>query len=178
MSVNQGPLGAQVFEGAFASRATYQNGQNRFPSAPAGAGAFVAQPGGTIQGRFGWGDPATGLVANTRVTSADQIGIVLPLQISNGSLVQGYGWSWQFWDPLVCAWRIRQGINLTLMAEGEFWLRFAGGAYTGESVYASLVDGSAISGQTDDAELTRFKVCSNAGPGCLAMVSPYAFFGD
>lgn len=178
MSVRSGALSTQVFEGAFASPALFQNGERRMPSAPAGAGAYVAPAGGTIQGRFGWGNVPAGTVNNTRLDASDQLGVVLPIRVQSGAMVIGWGWTWEFYDPTVKAFRIRQGIVVTLMAEGNFWVRFAGGAYTGEPVYASLVDGSAISGQTDNAELTPWTVCSNAGPGQLAMISTYAKFGD
>lgn len=164
-----GPFNAQVYEGAFCSQPVQGNLERNFPSVLANApGGLVAAPAGTIQGRFGWAS-ATGIVNNTRVDATDVLGVVIPLQ--------RLGPTWQFYDPVVNAWRIRGGINLTLMAQGDFWLRFAGGAYTGTPVYASLVDGSAISGETDGAELTRWLVCSNAAPGCLAKVSSYATFG-
>lgn len=171
-------LNVQAYEGAFASEPLYMNGQRRMPSAPAGSGAYRAALGGTIQGRFGWGNVPAGTVNNTRLSASDQIGVVLPLRAQSGAMVIGWGWTWQFYDPTVRAFRIRQGLNVTLMAEGNFWLRFAGGAYAGEPVYASLVDGSAISGETSDAELTPWIVCSNANPGQLATVSTYAKFGD
>jgi hypothetical protein len=59
---------------------------------------------------------------------------------------------------------------------GNFWLRFAGGALPGNSVYASLVDGSAVSGSAADCELTPWFVCSIAPPGQLAIVSTTAKF--
>jgi hypothetical protein len=166
-----------VYEGAFASIPRFINGQARMPSASPTAGGFVAQAGGTIAGRFGWGNNASHQVANTRSSDHDQIGVVLPLASGYGAGVIGFGRSWQFYDPLVRAFRIRQGINITLMTRGDFWLRFAGGAYTGMPVYASLVDGAALSGETDNAELTPWVVCSNAPPGCLAIVSTNARFG-
>lgn len=175
--MNQGALSTQVFEGAFASIPRYINGQPLMPSALATAGGYVAQAGGTIAGRFGWGDNSAHSVSNTRANASDQLGVVLPLISGYGAGVIGFGRSWQFYDPLVRAFRIRQGLPVTLMAQGNFWLRFAGGAYTGMPVYASLIDGSAISGETADAELTPWKVCSNAPPGALAMVSTSAYFG-
>lgn len=178
MSARNGAFGTQVYEGAFASTALFQNGQTRFPSALAGPGGFVAPAGGTIQGRFGWGNVPAGTVSNTRVAAGDQLGLVLPLRARSGAGVVGWGWSWEFFDPAVNAFRIRAGLMVTLMAAGDFWLRFVGGAYAGEPVYASLIDGAAISGQTSNAELTPWVVCSNAGPGNLAQVSTYAKFGD
>lgn len=174
---NQRALNTQVFEGAFASLPRYINGQPRMPSAPAGPGGYVGQAGGTIAARFGWGNNAAHTVANTRTSAQDQLGVVVPLFSGYGAGVVGFGHSWQFYDPAVRAFRIRQGLPVTLMAKGDFWLRFAGGAYTGMPVYASLVDGSAIAGETTGAELTPWFVCSNA-PGCgLAMVSTNAHFG-
>lgn len=147
------------------------------PSAVSTAGGYVAQEGGTIAARFGWGNNAARTVANTRTGAQDQLGVVVPLASGYGAGVIGFGRSWQFYDPLVRAFRIRQGLPVTLMAQGDFWLRFVGGAYTGSRVYASLVDGSAISGETDNAEQTPWLVCSNAPGGGLAMVSTSAYFG-
>ena len=58
---------------------------------------------------------------------------------------------------------------------------FAGNPATGQAlygnpVYASLTDGSALSGESDDSELTPWLVCSNAYPGQLAIVSTSAIF--
>ena len=177
MQQNQGPFGTGVFEGAFASLPRYFNGQPRFPSGVALPGGFVAPVGGVLQGRFGWASNATHQVQNTRVSASDQLGLVLPMQVGYGAGVVGFGHSWVTYDPVACALRIRQGIVVTLMTAGDFWLKFAGGAWTGMPVYASLVDGSAVAGQTDNAELTPWKVVSNCQPGALAKVSNSAFFG-
>lgn len=147
------------------------------PSAVATAGGYVAQEGGTIAARFGWGNNDAHTVANTRTSAQDQLGVVIPLVSGYGAGVIGFGRSWQFYDPAARAFRIRQGLPVTLMPRGDFWLRFVGGAYTGMPVYASLVDGSAIAGETADAELTPWFVCSNAPGGGLAMVSSSAYFG-
>jgi hypothetical protein len=177
---NQGASGGYPFEGAFVtSPIDRSNGPTWFnpvPSVLAGAGALRAPPGGTIQGRFGWANPATGLVSNTRLTAQDQIGIVKPYRSSSGADVVGFGWTWQFFDPLVRAFRVRQGLNVNLIAAGPFWLRFAGGAYAGEPVYASLSDGSAVSGSAADCEQTPWIVSSNSEPGNLAIVSTTAKF--
>lgn len=163
------PLVPQAYEGAFASLPLQNNLERVFPSVLCGQGGFVSSTPGTIQGRFGWGNVDTREVANTRLDATDTLGVVIPLE--------RYGASWQFYDRLVRGYRIRPGLNMTLMAQGNFWLRFAGGASAGNPVYASLVDGTAISGETDGAELTPWFVCSNANPGALAMVSTYAKFG-
>jgi hypothetical protein len=184
-----GSLGA--FEGAFASPPLFQNLETRYPqvSALAGPGAWVSNTPGTIQGRFGWGNPASGIVNNTRIDATDQIGIVLPLRCingSNGGVVGGpmalagpqASWTWQWVDRSVFppVLRVRTGLVVTLMGAGNFWLRFAGGALAGQTVYASLLDGSAISGVSSDSEETPWMICSNASPGGLAIVSTTARF--
>lgn len=178
------------YEGAFASRVLGQTLEllAPFASALAGPGALRAGPGGLLQGRFGFADPVTGLVSNTAPTDAAYIsGVVIPLQSTNnanGGVIGGparFGgpysrWTWQTFDRAAKAWRMREGIVATLMSTGNFYLKFAGGANYGDTVYASLIDGSAISGTTENATETAFKVCQPGGPGCLVMVSSTARF--
>lgn len=118
------------------------------------------------------------------------MGLVIPfrsLNSANGGVVGGprslagprASWSWEFFDSTIApagGLRVRPGLIVTLHARGNFWLRFAGGALYGNSVYASLVDGQAISGPAANTELTPFKVCSIASPGGLAIVSSSAIF--
>jgi hypothetical protein len=176
------------YEGAFASRVLGYNLETRGPyrSALAGVGAFRAGPGGLLQGRFGWGT-AAGYVLNTPTLPGDVLGVVIPLRsvnAANGGVVGGpaaFGgpiasWSWQTWDAYYRAWRLREGIVATLMDAGAFFLKFAGGANYGNTVYASLTDGSAISGEIDGSVVTPFKVCSECNPGGLALVSSTAQF--
>lgn len=180
-----------AYEGAFASAPLAQNLELRAPfrSVTAGPGAARSNTPGTIQGRFGWLNSASGLVNNTRIASDDVAGVVIPfrsLNGANGGVVGGprglagpqASWTWEFWDHSVSppVLRVRPGLVVTLHERGNFWLRFPGGAIFGNSVYASLVDGSAISGSAADSELTPFKVCSTVAPGGLAMVSSTAFF--
>lgn len=184
---NQGAFGP--YEGAFASRVVGQNLEilGPFSSVLAGSGKFRAGPGGVLQGRFAWGDPTSGLVLNSPTTPTDSLGVVIPLQNvnrANGSVIGGpiaFGgpqasWTWQTWDRFARAWRLREGIVCSMMNAGNFWLKFEGGAAYGATVYASQMDGSAISGALDGAVETPFKVCSVAGPGRLAMVSSTAKF--
>lgn len=159
-----------------------------FASALAGPGGFRAGPGGLLQGRFGWG-ALDGTVTNTPVGDPTQLvlGVVIPLASVNGANGGVIGgplalggpqamWTWQVWDRVAKAWRMREGIVATLMPTGNFWLRFQGGANYGDTVYASATDGSAISGALDGAVATNFKVCSNCSPGSLARVSSTAKF--
>jgi hypothetical protein len=166
-----------MIEGGFVtSPRDRNNAPTSFNPVPSVLGSWSAAPGGTIAARFGWANPATGLVSNTRITAADQIGIVLPNSARGG--VIGAGRSWQFFDPTVQAFRIRPGLGVTLIASGPMWLRFAGGAYAGQPIYASLDDGHAISGPGANSELTPWVVASNAAPGALAIASTNAFFGS
>lgn len=181
-----------AYEGQFASSPLAQNLELRAPfrSVLAQPGGPVSNVPGTIQGRFGWYDSSTNQVNNTRVTDGDALGVVIPLRSlngSNGGVVGGprgiaggqASWTWEFWDPTVTpcgGLRVRPGLIVTLHTRGNFWLRFAGGAIAGNTVYASLVDGSAISGAASNAEATRFLVCYTMPPGALAMVSTTAIF--
>lgn len=177
------------FEGAFASAVLGQNLQTLgpFASAPAGAGGWRAGPGGLLQGRFGFGNAGTGLALNAQTDPSDVLGVVIPLQSVNGANGGVIGgplalggpqamFSWQTYDRLAKAWRMRQGIVATLMPSGNFWLRFAGGASYGAIVYASLSDGSAISGPVGGAVATPWRVCTNTSPGALGIVSTTAKF--
>lgn len=178
------------FEGAFASGPLAQNLELRAPfaSALAGPGGFRAGPGGLLQGRFAWGTGA-GLAFNQLIGDPTQsvLGVVIPLRSVNGANGGVIGgplalggpqamWTWQTWDRAARAWRMREGIVATLMPVGNFWLRFAGGANYGDTVYASPLDGSATSGALDGLIVTPWKVCSNASPGSLAQVSSTAKF--
>jgi hypothetical protein len=186
------PLATFAYEGAFASQPLAQNLELRAPfaSVTAAPGAPRSNSPGTLQGRFGWLNSATGLVNNTRVAADDRIGVVIPLRslnAANGGVVGGpralagaqASSTWEFWDPTAApagALRIRPGLVVTLHGAGNFWLRFPGGALYGNPVYASLADGSALSGEADGSELTPWLVCSNAYPGQLAIVSTSAIF--
>ena len=190
MSANSTQFG--IYEGCFASQPLHQNLELRAPfaSALAGPGAPVSNSPGTIQGRFGWFNPPSGLVNNTRASVSDKLGIVIPFRSmngANGGVVGGprglagpqASWTWEFYDPTVTpagGLRVRPGLVVALHGRGNFWLRFAGGAIPGNSVYASLVDGSAVSGPAAGTELTPWFVCTLASPGGLAIVSTSAFF--
>ncbi len=180
-----------AYEGAFASAPLAYNLETRAPfrSTTAGPGAARSNVPGTIQGRFGWLNSESGLVNNTRIAADDALGVVIPLRSlngANGGVVGGprglagpqASWTWEFIDASVSppVRRVRPGLVVTLHARGNFWLRFPGGAIYGNPVYASLIDGSAVSGAAADAELTPWLICSTAPPGCLAIVSTSAIF--
>lgn len=179
-----------AYEGAFASRVLGQNLETLAPfaSSLAGSGSWVAAPGGLLQGRFGFGEYSTGLVTNSAPADAYELGVVVPIASTNnanGDVVGGSArlggswarWTWQTWDKTAKAWRLRQGLMTTLMPNGNFFLRFAGGANYGDTVYASTVDGTAVSGAgVANTVATAFKVCGACGAGSLVVVSSSAKF--
>jgi hypothetical protein len=172
MSINSALIGGP-FEGAFfCARQPYSPVDSPpYPTGIAPGIAYVAAPGGLIQGRFGWADPTTGQCSNVYAPN-EQLGIV--------QCDPRGGYSRVCYDATVLpagGWRIRAGLPVTLYLGGPFYLRFASGAVVGQQVYASPVDGQAISGQTSGAIATRWTVCSPTQPGGLAIVSSTAFFG-
>lgn len=159
------------YEGAFAQpNPQYQLSNPPYAMANLGAVQPVAAPGGVIQGRFGWADPATGYVGNSLVVNGP-LGIVVPLVGWRAT------WGRVFFDPTVCAVRQRQFLPATLGVGGPYWVRFEGGAFGGQPVYADHVDGHAISGQTVGASLTPWTVVTNCCPGGLAVINTHVKFG-
>ncbi len=142
-----------ITEGSFASR-------NPRTVLLAGAYQFkAAEPDGVIVGRFGFADYDTAFTANARTSIAQRLAFILPL--ANGYAVR-------IRRGVIYA---RPGVALTLMQSGDFWARFPYGASAGQQVYASQVDGTAISGQIDDSEPTQWFVVTDTGPGGLAIIS-------
>lgn len=132
------------------------------PSGSARAGA-----GGIAIGRFVWIRP-DGVALNQRTSPDDVLGYVLP------EFGPGVDWRRVFYDEVSRTWRIRQGMNVSLLASGNVWARFAGGAYVGDQVYANVLDGSAISGQSVTGELTPWFVATAATPGQIAAISTWS----
>lgn len=128
----------------------------------AGSLAFRAGDDGLAVARFGWADYETGLVANTRALPRQQLGFVFPSINGNSAVRVARGVRY-----------VRPGVGVTLMVAGDYWARFPGGAYVGVQVYASLVDGTAISGEADAAEATPWYVATDTQPGGLAIISTY-----
>jgi hypothetical protein len=156
-------LGGLAVEGAFASAA-----YTSFSTLTAGpAGAIVAGLHGVAIGRFAWAQP-DGIALNTRTTAEDLLGFVLP------ELGPGVDWRRVFFDDASKTWRIRQGMNISLLKNGTVWGRFRYGARPGSPVYANLLDGSLISGYSDAGELTPWVVSSAAGPGGLAIITTWS----
>lgn len=121
---------------------------------------FRAGEDGLAVARFAWADHSTGLAANERTSAAQQLGFVLPIFDGINAVRTSRGVRY-----------IRPGLGVTLMTGGDFWARFESGASAGQPVYASLVDGSPISGQADGAELTPWFVVNDTEAGGLAIIS-------
>lgn len=124
---------------------------------------------GVAMGRFAWMAP-TGICLNVRLSVADLLGLVLP------QYGPGIDWRRVFYDDVTQTFRIREGLPVTLLAKGNVWARFKYGATIGDPVYASLIDGSAISGYSADDELTPWSVVSTARPGELAIISTWSMY--
>jgi hypothetical protein len=129
---------------------------------------LTAGPNGVAFCRFAWVDPATGQCSNVYQAGA-ALGIVLPQY----ARVARNGWNvaFQNWpDPTLI---LRSGMMVDLMTQGNIWLRFAGGATIGASVYANQIDGTAsiIGGAFFSS--TPWRVLSYASPGCRALVSSW-----
>lgn len=140
-----------IYEGAFASRNPYASL----------IGNLTAGPGGLAMGRFGWASPDTGEVSNL-FTPGRTLGIVVP--------------RFGLWSVVYCqsgTWFLRAGKPVTLAASGDFFLRFPGGAYLGNSVYADPVTGIAYAADGGGFVLTKWRVVTNAAPGGLGRVTPY-----
>jgi hypothetical protein len=143
----------QATEGVFASR-------NPRVVLLAGSVAFRAGNDGLAVARFGFADVDTGLVDNARTSPAQLLGFVFPAVNGNSAVRVSRGQRY-----------VRPGVGVTLMQGGDFWVRFIGGALPGARVFASQVDGTAISGDAADAEPTSWYVVTYAEPGGLAIIS-------
>lgn len=131
------------------------------------AGSFVAGAGGVGVGRFAWGR-ADGRVFNARNSPEDLLGLVVP------RIGPGVDWRVVYYDDATRTWRIREGLVLSMLASGNVWVRFPLGAIPGQPVYANVLDGSALSGYSDDGELTPWSVISPAAAGGLAIITTWS----
>lgn len=142
-----------MFPGAFASN-------NPRSVTVAGGGFFTAADDGLIMAHFGWADPQTGRAGNL-FNPDGMLGLVQPQAGYRARLsVDGV--------------HIRPGYPVTLFAAGDFYARFAAGAESGSRVYASMLDGAPISGESDAAIATPWYVVQGCPPGGLAIISTWS----
>lgn len=122
---------APAVEGDFASA-------NPRSSSLAGPGGLVAGVGGVTIGKFVWVDPADGVTAYSRGTTAK-----LPagfVHREQQGMIQTY--------LAESGMNIPQGMPLTAMVEGDFWAKLTGvnAANVGDAIYATYADGSVTAG--------------------------------
>lgn len=130
-------------------------------------GSPRAGAGGAAVARFGWMSQA-GIVLNARNAVSDTQGLVLPFTIPFAD------WRAVYFDEVSCTWRIREGLNLSMLSQGTVWARFPFGAYAGQRVYANTLDGAPQAGDTLGGELTPWSAMSDAGAGELAIISTWS----
>jgi hypothetical protein len=127
---------------------------------------YVSGPSDTIMGHFVWADPIEGTVANTRTAPWQLLRWLAPVRGDWNRVYFQNGF-----------WYLRSGLPASLVEVGDLRVRFAAGAQAGSSVYASLVDGGAISGVALNAELTPWFVTKNGNPGSFTNISTWSTFG-
>lgn len=155
LGVHQHAEGVPI-EGRFYFRATTLVGP---------AATLVAGVGGAGIARFGWAD-ADGRVTNARALPTDLLGLVV---------AQSGDWRRIYWDNATRSWRIRQGMNLTMLtAAPGVWVRFPGGVGAPNvRVYTSPLDGIPVAGDTGGLEVTPWVVARPIGPGGLSLITTW-----
>lgn len=130
-------------------------------------GSPRAGVGGAAVGRFAWMNPA-GVAVNARNSVQDTQGLVLPFTIPFAD------WRAVYYDDVSKTWRIREGLNMSMLVQGTVWVRFPYGAYAGQRVYANTLDGAPQSGDTLGGELTPWSATCDAAAGELAIISTWS----
>ncbi len=140
--------------------------------------SLQAEPNGLALGRFGWADQDTGLCYSVRpATGHLLLGFVQTVPI----LGVWADWRYKFWDRVRCCFVLRGGMEATLNRRGDFWARFPGGSYVTQTVYANVLDGTALAVDRGSDpgvgfELTPWSVVSECGSGGLAIISTWSTF--
>lgn len=123
-----------------------------------------AGAGGAAIGYFGWADP-DGNVLNARRSAEDVLGLVV---------FQGGDWRRVFWDEATETWRIREGMNMTMISAAPgIWVRFPNGAQWNQRVYTNPLDGIPVAGYADDLEVTPWVVGIAEGAGGLSLITTW-----
>lgn len=111
---------------------------------------------GVTVGVFAWVNPETGVVENCRACPTWQLGFVMSAALPSA-------------DKL--SYTIPPGHEVSLAGGGDFYAVFPDGAKQGRQVYASIFDGTPVSGETSDAQPTQWRVMTDVPPGGLAIIS-------
>lgn len=150
-------------EGVPISGVHYYRASSTVPAAEAG---LRAGDGGVSIGRAGFAN-VEGVVLNERTSEADTLGIVV---------YQGGDWRRVYWDSVTLSWKIRKGLNLTMLsASPGVWVFLEGGAVGawGQRVHASPIDGRLYAGYADGLEPTRWAVGKPIGVGGLSLITTW-----
>ena len=140
-----------------------------FATMTAGAGALVGGPGGVAIGYFGFAH-VDGTVTNAFLDPTDRIGVSIPVYVTE----RPNTWQRNFYDEETDTLRAREGTEICLLTRGAVWVRFNDGAFAGQPVYASTLDGRAISGYADNAILTPWVVGTSTPAGGLAVITTFS----
>jgi hypothetical protein len=123
-----------------------------------------AGPGGVAIGRFGWAEP-DGTVLNQRVSDQGVQGLVV---------IQVGDWRRVFWDDTTHTWRIREGLNLTMLSGAPgMWLSIPNGAQWNQRVYTNPLDGIPVAGYAVNLEPSNWVVGKPCGPRGLSLVTTW-----
>lgn len=144
------------------------------------SGAWRVGTTGAIIGRFAFADVVTGLVTSANPGTgvpfvegtSGQPGRVRVafVQRDQLALITAYLGS----DTLT----LFSGQNVSLLARGDVFARFAAGAAVGSFVFASFADGSAVAGATTTAPTTTYSVTTASGSPNLTAVGAGAYAGQ
>ncbi len=123
-----------------------------------------AGAGGVAIGRFGWAEP-DGTVSNARLSAAGVIGLVV---------IQQGDWRRVYWDTATRSWRIRQGLNLTMLSAAPgILVHIPNGAQWNQRVYTSPLDGIPVAGYAVGLEPTRWAVGKPCTAGGLSLLTTW-----
>jgi len=123
-----------------------------------------AGAGGVAIGRFGWAEP-DGTVSNSRASAQGIPGLVV---------IQDGDWRRVYWDEVTNTWRIRQGLNLTMLSAAlGMWVKIPGGASWSARVYTDPLDGIPVAGYAVGLEATNWAVGVPCGRVGLSLITTW-----
>jgi hypothetical protein len=148
--------GGVVFSGVYYNRAS--------SVVPATEDGLRAGAGGVSIGRFGWADSG-GSVLNSRVSVSDKQGVVV---------TQAGDWRRVFWDEVTRTWKIREGMNLTMIESAMGMLvELDGCGSWRDPIYTDPASGRVVAGNPGGLEATPWRLVSPSGPGGLSLITTW-----
>lgn len=137
-------------------------GVNPRASVIGGAGQFVAPALGLAVGQFAWFDTAL-----SRVSQSYIAGLVLGMvRRANQAVIT------TFLAPFT--YLVNPGFPVTGLSQGDFWVRFAGGATPGQLVYADSATGAAIAANAGSSPTSESATASAGFTGTGTLVNASA----